>query len=253
MSARPLLVSERQKGNPLLKHLKNVPWKHDATITPDYVLGDRNCAVFISIRYHMLKPQYLGRRLAELRAEGSRWRLRVLLCLVDVEDATKALHELNILALRMDCVLFLAHGPQEAARYLECFKAYEKNSAQCIRERVDPSHAGQVADALQAIKPLNRTDVATLSNRFATFGDLLRANLDDLRACPGLGDKKCSRLHDAFARPFDAAPAAPPVAAPPVAAPPAAAPPATAPPPPPETAPPPPPETSPDDPDATQD
>ena len=182
-----------------------MPWKHDATITPDYVLGDRNCAVFISIRYHMLKPQYLGRRLAELRAEGSRWRLRVLLCLVDVEDATKALHELNILALRMDCVLFLAHGPQEAARYLECFKAYEKNSAQCIRERVDPSHAGQVADALQAIKPLNRTDVATLSNRFATFGDLLRANLDDLRACPGLGDKKCSRLHDAFARPFDAA------------------------------------------------
>ena len=113
MSARPLLVSDRQKGNPLLKHLKNVPWKHDATITPDYVLGDRNCAVFISIRYHMLKPQYLGRRLAELRAEGSRWRLRVLLCLVDVEDATKALHELNILALRMDCVLFLAHGPQE--------------------------------------------------------------------------------------------------------------------------------------------
>ena len=44
MSARPLLVSERQKGNPLLKHLKNVPWKHDATITPDYVLGDRNYA-----------------------------------------------------------------------------------------------------------------------------------------------------------------------------------------------------------------
>ena len=61
MTARPLLVSDRQKGNPLLKHLKNVPWKHDATITPDYVLGDRNCAVFISIRYHMLKPQYLGR------------------------------------------------------------------------------------------------------------------------------------------------------------------------------------------------
>jgi len=220
--ARHLLVSDRQKGNPLLKHLRNVPWKHDGTITPDYVLGDRNCAVFISIRYHMLKPQYLGRRLAELRAEGSRWKLRVLLCLVDVEDAAKALHELNLLALRTDCVLFLAHGPQEAARYLECFKAYEKNSAQCIRERIDPSHAGQVADALQAIKPLNRTDVATLSNRFATFGDLLRANLDDLRACPGLGDKKCARLHDAFARPFDAPPA---TAAAPAPAAPAAPPP----------------------------
>ena len=87
--------------------------------------------------------------------------------------------------------------------------------------------------------------MATLSNRFATFGDLLRANLDDLRACPGLGDKKCSRLHDAFARPFDAAPAASPAAAPPAAP--------AAPPPPPETAPPPPPDTSPDDPDATQD
>ena len=40
------------------------------------------------------------------------------------------------------------------------------------------------------MKPVNKTDVATLSSRFATFGDVLKASLEDLRACPGLGDRK---------------------------------------------------------------
>ncbi|KAH8050749.1 hypothetical protein JL721_11324 [Aureococcus anophagefferens] len=95
-----LLVSERQRGNPLLKHLRNVAWRFEKKLVPDYVVGEKHCAVFISIRYHLLKPSYLSRRLAELKAET--WRLRVLLCHVDLDDAAKALHELNVLAVKAE-------------------------------------------------------------------------------------------------------------------------------------------------------
>jgi len=203
--ASRILVNERQRGNPVLTHLRNVSWKFDASVTvPDYVLGDHNCAVFISVRYHLLKPGYLGRRLAELKGEG-RWKLRVLLCHVDLEDAATALHDLNLAAVRAECTLILAHGAREAARYLECFKAYEKNSASAIKDKVAPTRAAILADALTTVKPVNKTDVATLAGRFPTFRDLLKASLGDLRDCPGLGDKKVSRLHDAFNLPLSMA------------------------------------------------
>ena len=61
-SIKHIVVSERQRGNPLLEHIRNVPWRYaTAPQTPDYVLGDRNCALFISVRYHLLKPQYPSR------------------------------------------------------------------------------------------------------------------------------------------------------------------------------------------------
>ncbi|KAH8065230.1 hypothetical protein JL722_2139 [Aureococcus anophagefferens] len=138
-----LLVSERQRGNPLLKHLRNVAWRFEKKLVPDYVVGEKHCAVFISIRYHLLKPSYLSRRLAELKAET--WRLRVLLCHVDLDDAAKALHELNVLAVKAECTLILGHSDRECA--YECFKAYERNSAACIKDKVDGTHHAQLADA----------------------------------------------------------------------------------------------------------
>ena len=204
MAADRLLVSERQRGNPLLKHLRNVAWRYEKQLVPDYVIGEKHCCLFISVRYHLLKPAYLSRRLAELRGDA-RWRLRVLLCHVDLADARKALHDLNVIAVKADYTLILGHSDRECARYLECFKAYERNSATCIKDKVEKTHHAQLVDVLTTIKPVNKTDVSTLAGRFPTFRDLLRASLDDLKDCPGLGDKKVAKLHDAFHVPLSLA------------------------------------------------
>lgn len=44
------------------------------------------------------------------------YRLRVILCVVDVEDSVKVLHELNRMALLESCTLILAWSLLEAAR-----------------------------------------------------------------------------------------------------------------------------------------
>jgi DNA excision repair protein ERCC-1 len=41
-----ILVSHRQKGNPLLKHIRNVKWVF-SDIIPDYVLGQNSCALYL--------------------------------------------------------------------------------------------------------------------------------------------------------------------------------------------------------------
>ncbi|KAF2354117.1 ERCC1/RAD10/SWI10 family, partial [Trinorchestia longiramus] len=74
-SKNSIIVSSRQRGNPLLKHIRNVPHEF-GEIVADYVMGTTTCAVFLSMRYHRLNPQYIHERLKVL---GQQYQLRVLL------------------------------------------------------------------------------------------------------------------------------------------------------------------------------
>jgi DNA repair protein Rad10 len=100
-SKNAILVSHRQRGNPLLKHIRNARWAF-ADVVPDYVLGQSSCALYLSIRYHLLHPDYLYYRIRELQKN---FRLRVILCHIDVEDVVKPLHEITRTALLHDCTL----------------------------------------------------------------------------------------------------------------------------------------------------
>ncbi|CAI5501986.1 unnamed protein product, partial [Closterium sp. Naga37s-1] len=61
-------------------------------ITPDYLLSPSSCALFLSLRYHLLHPDYLYFRIRELQKS---FRLRIVLCHVDVDDVTKPLHDIT--------------------------------------------------------------------------------------------------------------------------------------------------------------
>ncbi|XP_012508896.1 PREDICTED: DNA excision repair protein ERCC-1 isoform X2 [Propithecus coquereli] len=99
-----IIVSPRQRGNPVLKFVRNVPWEFGDVI-PDYVLGQSTCALFLSLRYHNLHPDYIHQRLQSL---GKNFALRVLLIQVDVKDPQQALKELAKMCILADCTLVLA-------------------------------------------------------------------------------------------------------------------------------------------------
>jgi len=58
-----------------LKFITNILWEY-SDIVPDYVMGKTTCALFLSIRYHQLNPDYIHERLKSL---GNAYNLRVLL------------------------------------------------------------------------------------------------------------------------------------------------------------------------------
>uniref|UniRef100_UPI00358FD378 DNA excision repair protein ERCC-1-like n=1 Tax=Myxine glutinosa TaxID=7769 RepID=UPI00358FD378 len=99
-----LLVNPRQRGNPVLKHFRNVPWEF-SDIVPDYVMGQTSCTLFLSLRYHHLNPDYIYER---LRMLGTAFDLRVLLVQVDVKDPHRTLKELAKMCVLADCTLILA-------------------------------------------------------------------------------------------------------------------------------------------------
>lgn len=187
-----------QRGNPILKFVRSVPWEF-GEVVPDYVLGQTTCALFLSLRYHNLNPNYIHDRLKQL---GQTFTLRVLLVQVDVKDPHNALRELARFCIMADCTLILAWSPEEAGRYLETYKSYEKKPADLLKEQVEKDYLSKVTDCLTTVKSINKTDAITLLSTFSSVDGIMNASKEDLVLCPGLGPQKARRLHDVLHKPF---------------------------------------------------
>ncbi|XP_030199830.1 DNA excision repair protein ERCC-1 isoform X1 [Gadus morhua] len=196
-SGGSIIVSPRQRGNPILKFVRSVPWEF-GEITPDYVLGQTTCALFLSLRYHSLNPDYIHDRLKLL---GQTFTLRVLLVQVDVKDP-HSLKELARMCILADCTLILAWSPEEAGRYLETYKSYEKKPADLLKEHVEKDYLSKVTDCLTTVRSINKTDSITLLSAFSSVKGIINASKEDLVLCPGLGPQKAKRLHDVLHQPF---------------------------------------------------
>ncbi|XP_077473561.1 DNA excision repair protein ERCC-1 [Stigmatopora argus] len=197
-SGNSIVVSPRQKGNPILKFVRSVPWEF-GEVVPDYVLGRTTCALFLSLRYHNLNPDYIHNRLKQL---GHSFTLRVLLVQVDVKDPHHALKELARICIMADCTLILAWSPEEAGRYLETYKSYEKKPADLLKEQVEKDYLSKVTDCLTTVKSINKTDAMTLLSTFSSLEGITTASKEDLVLCPGLGPQKAKRLYDVLHKPF---------------------------------------------------
>ncbi|XP_036965042.1 DNA excision repair protein ERCC-1 [Acanthopagrus latus] len=197
-SGSSIIVSPRQRGNPILKFVRSVPWEF-GDVVPDYVLGQTTCALFLSLRYHNLNPNYIHDRLKLL---GQTFTLRVILVQVDVKDPHHALKELARICIMADCTLILAWSPEEAGRYLETYKSYENKPADLLKEQVEKDYLSKVTDSLTTVKSINKTDAITLLSTFSSVDGIISASKEDLVLCPGLGPQKAKRLYDVLHKPF---------------------------------------------------
>lgn len=195
-----VLVSPRQRGNAVLRHIRNVRWVFaNDHMVPDFIMGPNACAVFISLRYHLLHPNYLSTRIHELQRS---YRLCVVLCLVDAEDVVKPMCEVNKIAAMGGCTLACAWSSEEAARYIETFKAYENKTPDVIREKVDLDYASRLNGALTSVRGVNKVDAATLGANFGSLAAVMQASATALTSTPGIGPTKVKRLYDALHLPF---------------------------------------------------
>ncbi|XP_031628618.1 DNA excision repair protein ERCC-1 [Contarinia nasturtii] len=194
-----VLVNPKQRGNPILKSITNVPWEFDDSIIPDYVVGKTSCILFLSLRYHSLNPDYIHNRLKEL---GKRYELRVLLVHVDNKDPNNALKNLTQMCLLADLTLMLAWNPEEAGKIVETYKSFENKPPDLIMARAQQYPHQKLVTALTNIKPVNKTDAMTLLQNYGSLKNLILTNEENLAMCSGLGPRKAKRLINVFNDPF---------------------------------------------------
>ena len=129
-------------------------------------------------------------------------QLKILLLLLDSENAERSLVDLTLMCSRNNATLIVANSQQEAARYLETFRAYANRGAEHLKERTDSSLLAMWNEMLTINRLVNKTDVHTLHSVFGSIAHLSVATEQQLVLCPGIGPSKVRRLREAFTEPF---------------------------------------------------
>ncbi|XP_017087313.2 DNA excision repair protein ERCC-1 [Drosophila bipectinata] len=194
-----VLVHSKQRGNPILKSIQNVPLEYRDDIVPDYVVGRTSCVLYLSLKYHNLNPDYICQRLKTL---GKMYDLRVLLVQVDTPEPHNALKSLTRISLLADLTMMLAWNHEEAGKIIETYKQFEKRPPDLIMERVESNSHQKLVTALTNIKPVNKTDAVTLLQTFGNLGNIITASEERLSQVIGLGPRKAKKLHKTLQEPF---------------------------------------------------
>ncbi|KAK5431963.1 ssDNA endonuclease and repair protein rad10 [Exophiala xenobiotica] len=193
-----ILVSTRQKGNPILNHVKSLPWEY-SDIPCDYVLGATTCAMFLSLKYHRLHPEYIYSRIRQL---GKLYNLRILLTMVDITNHEEALKELSKTSMINNLTLILCWSSQEAGRYLELFKSYEHASPASIRAHQAETYQESLTEFVTTPRTINKTDAASLISNFGSLRAAVNAQPEELALVPGWGEKKVKAWTTTVREPF---------------------------------------------------
>lgn len=197
-SPSSILVSPRQRGNPLLNHIRSVAWQY-SDIPADYVLGHTRCALFLSLKYHRLHPEYIYSR---IRALAGKYNLRVLLTLVDIQNHEESLKELSKTSLINNLTLILCWSAQEAGHYLELYKSYEHAAPTSIRAQQATSYSEKLVEFITVPRSINKTDAVGLVSNFGSVRAAVNARPEEIGLIAGWGEKKVQRWCSAVREPF---------------------------------------------------
>ncbi|KAF6772442.1 hypothetical protein AHF37_08420, partial [Paragonimus kellicotti] len=94
--------------------------------------------------------------------------------------------------------------PEEAACYLEAYKALENKPPDGLMPEAaaNTDQLAQITDFLTSVRPVTKADAASTVNTFKTVADIILADQDRLEACPGFGKRKAEKLYSVFRMPF---------------------------------------------------
>ncbi|RAR04586.1 mating-type switching protein swi10 [Stemphylium lycopersici] len=193
-----ILVSPRQKGNPILNSVRAVAWEY-SDIPADYVVGATTCALFLSLKYHRLHPEYIYNRIRDLKGQYS---LRILLTMVDIENHEDPLRELSKTSLVNNVTVMLCWSAQEAGRYLELFKTFENAAPTSIRAQQAGTYSENMVDLITVPRSINKTDAVGLVSNFGSIRTAINATPEEIGLIAGWGDKKVQRWCNSVREPF---------------------------------------------------
>lgn len=221
-----IAVNPLQKHNPLLESLKNVPYEFTSIVKTDYLINNSISVLFLSLKYHKLRPDYIYNRFKKLgvtSAINSNERvkqssqLQILLLLLDSEtNYIDSLRELTKLCIYSGFTLLATWTYQEAGEYvgmlknLDSVSSYKVKGSSTSNDKFDIIKGLQKQDyysrllaTLTSVRSVNKTDVSKIvsSGSFRNFSEVVK-NSDDLQLIEGFGKTKVKRFKSTISEPF---------------------------------------------------
>ena len=163
-----------------------MPWEY-GDIPADYVLGVTTCALFLSLKYHRLHPEYIYTRIKGLQGK---YNLRIVLVMVDISNHEQSLKELSKTSLINNVTLIATWSSAECARYIELFKTYEHAPPTSIKQHQSNKYADRMVDFVTTPRSVNKTDAVSLVSQFGSLRTAVNARHEDVAGIAGWGEKK---------------------------------------------------------------
>ncbi|KAK9465309.1 restriction endonuclease type II-like protein [Lipomyces arxii] len=193
-----IIVSPRQKGNPILQHIRNVPWEY-GDIGPDYLIDPTIAIFFLSLKYHRLHPEYIYNRITKA---GKNFHLRVLLVVVDIDNHAESIKDLTKTSVVNDLTVILAWSAQEAGHYLSLFGVLRSTPPTAIQASQKEDFSERIVDVLTSVRGVNKTDAANLMSTFGSLNNAVKDGGRTMTDIGGWGDLKVRRFRTAITEPF---------------------------------------------------
>nr|PVC53973.1 DNA repair protein [Theileria orientalis] len=194
-----LIVSPRQRKNPVLRFIKNVSYI-EGDIASDFMISKDIGVLFLSLKYHRVNTKYITNRLESL--VPFRLRNLFLLCQVDVNDYDKLLLGLLTSTFGYGCKILLSWSARESAAVIEILKLNRYKGIESLNKKQIKTHNESVSNLLLNVKSVNNTDVNLICEKFNSLREILHFNPDTIQDIKGLGQKKLESLSAAFTNDF---------------------------------------------------
>lgn len=216
--SNPILINkQRQQGNPMLKFIRNVPYEM-TVVRPDFVCGSSCCVLYLALKYHKQHQNYIETRFQD----GNGYEIKILLILVNIDEPTNFLKDLNLFCLRAGWTLILCYSEEEAAEYLENLKLSENkkpeeiiNNKEQFREKQRMIQQGRTdfksketllyeaaVKLISSIRAITVSDAKILLAEFGSLKSIAMASKEELEVCPGLGPVKADNIFKFFRTPM---------------------------------------------------
>lgn len=183
-------IALQQRGNKLIEYLTASSWHFDAACSADYEINYSILVLFLSLKFHSAKPEYVHRRISKLKKA----KLRVLLVLIDTPNFNTSLRELF---RTISITIVLCRTYEECSRYIKGFDICLKRGLEVLRNKESTANT-----FLQTLYKVNKTDSAELQKKFSTLQDLFKSAEKDLEAISGIGKIKAQQLKAYLFKPF---------------------------------------------------
>eukprot|EP01060_Flectonema_neradi_P001725 TRINITY_DN1105_c0_g1_i1.p1 TRINITY_DN1105_c0_g1~~TRINITY_DN1105_c0_g1_i1.p1 ORF type:complete len:309 (+),score=67.25 TRINITY_DN1105_c0_g1_i1:3-929(+) len=204
-------VNTCQKGNPLVKSLRR-PLEIGSTTIWDYEVKDKNIHVlFISLRYHSTRKEYLEGRMKR-KGVAESGGLKILLFLYDAnpeKDDSQvnedSLHEINATAFYYGFTTLVAWSFEEAAKHMEVLRRrYQRFDALKGRSAVTQKgySVTSAESILSSLRSVNRPNARKLLSHFKTVKGICSATEAELTSINGVGQVKAQELLAVFQAPL---------------------------------------------------
>lgn len=180
-------VSNVQKGNKLLEYLVKTSWYFDSNMLSDYEINNTTCVLFLSLRFHICKPEYISKRLKKCMG---RYKVHIVILEVDIKNYESCIEEIFDKAYAYRFTLVLSFRPEESSRYIWALDVNGSRRTGFPRKEVKDSRERFIS----AFPKLNKNDIVALRSSFGNIKSLVNAKVDVLENINGIGKTKAQYI-----------------------------------------------------------